>query len=161
MQTDKILYFTYGSNMSKYDLDRWCIEKGYKEIKIYSKLKAVLHGYELSFNYYSTSRKAGAANIMENPIEYVIGLLYELDHEGFIKIAEKEGSPNYYSEIKIKIKVDGEQLDNISTFKVIKAREKSTFQRPTKHYMSLIISAAEENNFDKAYIDKLKSVSTV
>jgi len=147
--------------MSKSDLDLWCKKKGYKEIKIYSKLKTVLYGYELSFNYYSTTRKAGAANIMDNHNEYVIGLLYELDNEGFIKIAEKEGSPNYYSEIKVKIRFDGKELENISTFKVTKGKEKSTFQKPTEDYMSLIISAAEENNFDRAYIDKLKSIPTL
>ena len=160
MFPDKRLYFAYGSNMSNSDLDQWCKSKGYKEIDIESKLKAILYGYELSFNYYSTGRKGGAANIMEKPDGQVMGLLYELDNDDFIKISEKEGSPYYYHEIKIQIKLEGKQVDNVSTFKVIKAREKDTFQTPTKIYMSLIISAAEENNFDKSYIEKLKSIPT-
>lgn len=58
-------YFAYGSNMDKEDLDKWCEKKNYPIITPKSIVPAKLVGYRLVFNYSSSIRNCGAANIME------------------------------------------------------------------------------------------------
>ena len=48
-----MLYFAYGSNMDKPDLDKWCRNHNYPPVKILSTEVTVLKGYELKFNYNS------------------------------------------------------------------------------------------------------------
>ena len=56
-------YFAYGSNMDKGDLDSWCDKKRYKHLNLEIIKPTKLSGYKLSFNYKSSSRNAGVANI--------------------------------------------------------------------------------------------------
>ena len=57
-----MLYFAYGSNMDKADLDKWCRNHNYPPVKILSTEVTVLKGYVLKFNYNSHTREGGAAN---------------------------------------------------------------------------------------------------
>lgn len=74
-------YFAYGSNMDENDLRNWCGKKGrsFPEWKMIG--VACLENYKLSFNYYSTGRNGGAANLMEQPDGKVYGLLFEMNKD--------------------------------------------------------------------------------
>jgi len=156
-----INYFAYGSNMDKDDLDKWCKDKGLPEIKFPSISPAKLKDYKLSFNYFSTTRGGGAANIMESKDDCVYGLLIELTGKDLETIRKKEGYPYYYDEICIDVeKFDKTVARNVKTYKVVKVEETSGHQPPTRYYIELIIKNAKKYNFPKEYIKFLESVKT-
>lgn len=156
-----VYYFAYGSNMDKGDLDKWCNCKGYPPITFLGVSRAKLSGYKLSFNYYSFSRKGGAANIMRSEKDCVYGLLIEMENGDLDTIRKKEGYPCYYDEICVGVKTfDGTLYRDVKTYKVVKSKEKSDHQPPTKDYMELIIRNAGEWSFPSKYIKRLKSIKT-
>jgi len=143
--------------MNQEDLNKWCVKKGYTRIKIINPQVARLEGYKLGFNYYSGSRGGGAANLTESTKDIVFGLLIDLNEEDYKKISEKEGAPNYYQEIPIVVNINRDNI-HAKSFKVVKSKEKSTFQPPTKEYMQLIIDSAVKYDFPKDYIEKLRGI---
>lgn len=152
-----IPYFAYGSNMNKEDLNKWCLKKGYSKINIMNPKVARLDKYKLDFNYYSSTRQGGAANLMDSSKDAIWGLLIDLNEEDYKKISEKEGSPNYYHEIPVTVNVEGIKI-GAKSFKVIKNKEQTTFQPPTKEYLQLIIDSAVKYNFPEEYINKLRKI---
>ena len=154
--------FVYGSNMDKEDLDKWCNKKkGKPKIEFFSVSPAKLNGYKLSFNYFSSSRKAGAANIMKSDEDCIYGLLVGLEEESIKIIREKEGYPNYYDEINVEVeKFDGTIVLGVKTYKALKEKERPTYQALTKYYLSLLIKNAEKYSFPNEYIEFLKSLET-
>ena len=154
-------YFAYGSNMDKEDINRWCRKKEKPRIKFLSVSPAKLNGYKLSFNHFSFSRKAGAANIMKSDVDCIYGLLVELEEESIKIIREKEGYPNYYDEINVEVvKFDGTIVLGVKTFKALKEKESPTYKAPTKYYLNLLIRNAEKYSFPNEYIELLKSLET-
>ncbi|MBI5681831.1 MAG: gamma-glutamylcyclotransferase [Deltaproteobacteria bacterium] len=154
-------YFAYGSNMDEKDLKDWCKEKNrsFPEWKLLG--TACLNGYQLSFNYYSTGRNGGAANLMEPSDSKVYGLLFEINKEYDIEtIRKKEGCPDYYGEIPITVKYKDKNITNVKTYKVVKTKEKSGHQKPTKYYMNLILKNARTNEFPPEYIQYLEKIET-
>lgn len=155
-------YFAYGSNMDENDLRKWC-EKNkrlFPEWKIVG--VACLENYKLSFNYYSTGRNGGAANLMEHSDNKVYGLLFEItkeyDHE---TVRKKEGYPDYYDELQVNVTLEDKKIiNNVTTYKVVKKREKADHQKPTQYYMDLILRNACKNSFPTEYIRFLATIET-
>ena len=148
-------YFTYGSNMDQNDLNNWCDKKGYPRIIISNPKVAELKNYKLDFNYYSSGRGGGAANIIEVEGESVFGLVYDLNDTDYKHICIKEGAPNFYKEIDVIVFVSGENL-SVKTFKVVKEREKPTFQVPKRDYRDLILNAAIKYKFPDEYVKMIR-----
>ncbi|UCB42937.1 MAG: gamma-glutamylcyclotransferase [Dehalococcoidales bacterium] len=154
-----IKYFTYGSNMDKDDLDDWCTDRGHPLISFSNVTPVMLNGYELVFNYFSTGRNGGAANIMQSPEKRTYGLLVELEESELEIIRVKEGYPRYYDEITIDvITFDGNLISDVITYKVVEEREKAVHQPPTEYYLNLIINAARNYDFPSEYISYLESI---
>jgi len=160
-ETKMIYYFAYGSNMDKEDLDKWCEKRGLPKVKFLSISPTKLNGYKLSFNHFSTYRNAGAANIMESKDDCVYGLLVEIGEGDVETIRIKEGCPDYYKEICVDIeKFDGTVAWDVKAYKVVKGREKSGHQPPTRCYVQSIIKTARKYNFPNEYIEFLESIKT-
>jgi cation transport regulator ChaC len=157
-----IKYFAYGSNMDKEDLDKWCEKQpSSPKIKFLSVSPAKLNGFKLSFNYFSTSRHAGAANLMKAEDSRVYGLLIEIEDGDLQILRDKEGYPKYYDEIPVKVeKFNGAVVQNVKTYKVVSSRETPSHQPPTESYLQLIIKSARKYQFPDEYISTLESVST-
>jgi len=155
-------YFAYGSNMDKDYLDQWCRDHNHPIIEFLDIRPAILEDYKLCFNYYSEKTwQAGAANIIFEENSKVYGLLIRLDEKDKYIIRKKEGYPNYYSEIPVTVKTfDNEIVNDVLTYKVVKGREKSEHQPPTKYYMGLIINNAKKYGFPIDYINYLESIVT-
>ncbi len=65
-------YFAYGSNLDKKDFKKWC-NKNNKPLPKWECIgMASLENYKITFNYYSHSRRAGAANIIEKKRSFSI-----------------------------------------------------------------------------------------
>lgn len=147
--------------MDKEDLDRWCEEKDFPKITPKSIIPAKLVGYRLAFNYYSSSRNCGAANIMEVENGEVYGLLMEIDNDEHRIIRKKEGCPKCYKEVKICVDTfEGQRMGGAITYKVVKNRELDCHQPPSKNYLCLIISNAIKYRFPSFYIKALKRIKT-
>ena len=141
------------------DLLKWCVKKGKSPIVFACVSPALLKNYKLVFNHLSSSREAGAANIMESKGDKVYGLLCLVKEEDRAKIRNKEGSPNIYKEISnLTIEtLDGRVITDAFTFKLKKDKEKPNHQSPTRYYLDLLIGNARKYNFPSTYIDYLKS----
>lgn len=151
------LYFAYGSNMDIDDLSRWCAEKSHPLPVLLNTQPAILKGYRLDFNYYSGSRKSGAANIMPSASNSVYGLVSEVTEDSLAIISKKEGAPSYYEKITVTLEsFTGTPLHDVVTFKAAKAREKSSFQPPSRYYLDLILDNARRHEFPSHYIKELE-----
>ena len=154
-------YFAYGSNMDKEDLNTWCDKKNYPKIALKSIIPAKLVGYRLAFNYFSSLRKCGVANIMEVENGEVYGLLIEIDSDELQVIRKKEGCPNYYQEITIFVDIlEGQRMVKAITYKVAKNKESNCHKPPSKYYLDLIISNAIKHQFPSFYIEALERIKT-
>jgi hypothetical protein len=161
MAEDEKCYFAYGSNMDLEDLRNWCCENNYAHLNLTNRKAAKLAGYKLDFNYFSSGRKCGAANIMPAPGESVYGILCKLSKSDLDTIRIKEGYPLFYNEIFVSVETfDGTKIQNVLTYKVVKGREKSEYQPPLQSYVGLIIKNAVDFGFPQEYITYLKSLPT-
>ena len=155
-------YFAYGSNIDKKDLDKWCENHNSPLVNPTHITPARLDGYKLVFNYFSTSRNAGAANIIESPGDCTYGLLMELEERDRVIIRLKEGYPRYYGEICADVETfDGKLINDVITYKVVRDREKREHRPPTKCYLHLIIVNAKKYGFPEEYIEYLESIQPI
>jgi len=152
-------YFAYGSNMDVDDFNKWCRcrEKPSPEWKLIE--VAWLENYELAFNYYSRSRRGGAANLMEKAGSSVYGLLFKVSDDELGIIAEKEGHPSYYEEVEVEVRSGKGTPTKAKSYKVIKEREEDQHQLPTEEYMQLIIRNGRKHGFPAAYLSFLESIA--
>ena len=122
---------------------------------------ASLENYEITFNYYSCSRGAGAANVMKKRGPLVYGLLYMVNKEEFDVIRKKEGHPYCYEEIKVDVKNGMKVYSNVITYKIIKSEEKDHHQPPSKSYIQLIIENGKKHGFPENYLNYLEGFVTL
>lgn len=152
------LYFAYGSNMDSDDLIRWCARNSCEVPKFSDTEPAILKKYKLDFNYFSTFRQSGAANIMPESSQSVYGLVSEISDADMAIVSKKEGFPAYYEKINITVEtLAGATMHDVITFKAAIAREKSSFQPPSRYYLDLILANARKHGFPSHYIQKLES----
>ena len=143
-----MLYFAYGSNMDKPDLDKWCSNHNYPPVKILSTEVAVLKDYELKFNYNSHTREGGAANIMTSKGSCVYGLLFDMNDDALDVLREKEGFPYCYEELLVEVEnADKSVITDVLTYEVVPEKRDSEQIPPTQDYMNLIIRNAKEHGF--------------
>ena len=154
-------YFAYGSNMDEVDLKKWC-ETNKRSFPGWKLLgTACLENYQLSFNYYASVRRGGAANLMELSGHRVYGLLFEIsDDKDLETIRKKEGCPDQYEEILVTVECEGRRIEDVTTFKVAKRNEQPRHQRPTAYYMDLILTNARKHGFPAEYIQSVDRIET-
>ncbi len=154
-------YFAYGSNMNEEDVERWCRKESRELIELRSPKVAILQDYALAWNYYSATRKGGAANIIASPGSHVEGILFELSEDHFDLIALKEGSPNYYRPLKVKVKLrDGGTIDRVVTYSVREELLRRTFVPPSRDYLKIVIEGAQTHGLSSDWIEKLRAIQT-
>ncbi|MCS7110324.1 MAG: gamma-glutamylcyclotransferase, partial [Candidatus Caldarchaeum sp.] len=72
---------------------------------------AVLRGYRLVFNVYSSSWRGGVANVVEDPDSSVYGAVYLLEESQLEKLDRYEGVPHLYHRRKVLVDVGGSQVE--------------------------------------------------
>lgn len=149
-------YFAYGSNMDQEDLSAWCAGRGYAPVILRNPRMAELRGYRLDFNYYSTSRASGAANIMPADGSSVFGIVVELADDDFAAIRAKEGWPGSYREMLLPVHA-GDEIVNALTYKVDSVMQ-CAYTPPSRYFRVLIIAAARRYGFPQWYRDALEDV---
>ncbi len=151
-------YFAYGSNIDEADLKEWCQQKGHAFPFMKFLEPVLLEGFKLTFNYYSSLRSGGAANLMPDINSVTYGLLFEVEDKDMEILREKESYPNYYNEIPVTVKSFKNAFFPAITYKVDKSKETSAHQEPTKYYLNLLISNAQKYGFPNNYTTFLRNI---
>jgi hypothetical protein len=159
MSDNKHWVFAYGSNMHLQDLRRFFASRD-KELNIFEHTPAVLKDYELTWNYYSKARRSGAANIVAKPGAAVHGLALNICAESLVGFDLKEGHPKYYSRGECPTAIvtyDGRTL-MAHIYEVTQDYIQPQTERPSQHYLNLILEAAREHELDEDYCRMLEMI---
>lgn len=151
--------FAYGSNMDLDDLKRFFGENGYEDAVIEEVQPAYLCSYELVWNYYSTRRRAGAANVKRVEGRDLPGLALRVDKRALDAIDSKEGHPSYYTrgDERHKLKLfNGKEVD-AWVYIALPSRTKNEVVPPSKEYREFLIKAAKQYKFPEWYIKELEA----
>lgn len=162
MNADQHWVFAYGSNMNLQDLRRWFARGSYSAPCIERVERATLHDHRLVWNYYSSSRKAGAANVERAPGYSLPGIALLVDEDTLKAIDSKEGHPSYYSRGMATVPVQLQDGIEVAAwlYVAVPARCTNTTQPPTSAYLDLLIHAAEEHELPNEHIALLKATPT-
>lgn len=155
--TDNIptLYFGYGSNLDKNDWTKWCKERGKDPSGLKELGPAWLDEYQLVFDYYSSSRECGAANLVRvaSGMAATPGALFEIDEYTLKLLDRKEGVkiPGCYQRETVTVyTADGGSHEAVT---YIHFSEDSGYHEPSKHYESLIRNGLERLKLPTAWLD--------
>lgn len=157
------LTFAYGSNMNIEDLRDWLEAQGFSRADVAPLGVAVLKDFRLVWNYFSTSRGGGAANVEPFPKSSLYGLLLEVTPAGLEALDKKEGHPKYYSRGSSRMKISLVEGGDRDAWVYIANHEKcsSSPVLPKRQYLSLILDAAKQHRFPKQYVVELQNTKTV
>ena len=154
---DKVptLYFGYGSNLDKDDWTAWCKERGKDPSGLKELGPAWLDEYQLVFDYYSSSRKCGAANLVRvaSGMAATPGALFEIDEYTLELLDRKEGVkiPGCYQRKTVTVfTADGESHEAVT---YIHISEDSIHYGPSIHYESLIRNGLLRLNLSTTRLD--------
>ena len=150
-----MLYFGYGSNLDKEDWTKWCEDRGKDPSGLKELGPAWLDEYKLVFDYYSKSRKCGAANLVRvaSGMAATPGALFEIDEYTLKLLDRKEGVkiPGCYQREHITVfTADGRSHDAVT---YIHINDDSTHYEPSKHYESLIRNGLVRLNLTTVWLD--------
>lgn len=147
-----ILHFGYGSNLNINFMRKYCPSTQFF-------MKAILPNFFIEFPYYSKNLKGGISSIIENPGEYVQGILYKIPKKEMEKLDIEESVPEglYKRETFMVFGEDGKW------YKADLYRVVDTSQRfpPSIKYLEIMIDGAKEEKLDPAYIKKLESLKNL
>lgn len=151
--------FAYGSNMNVDDVRAWFVEKGHSDACIQRCARATLPGYRLIWNYYSRSRKGGAANVERVAGASLPGVAVQMNVAGLVALDRKEGHPKYYSRGDAPVTVhlgDGSSV-RAWLYIAVPAKCRTTIVWPTREYLDLIVTAAVSHGLPPEHIEMLRS----
>ncbi len=158
----KKLYFAYGSNMDEQELKGYIEKKEGNPALVSNPRWACLGNYKLVFNYYSPSRRAGAANIEPREGSRVEGVLWNIIDESVVHYIDlKEGHSKYYVRIFVQVKDhSGSIHSDVLTYQVIPEKRSNEHIPPKKSYVELMKRSAEKFGFSPEYRDSLDNIET-
>jgi gamma-glutamylcyclotransferase len=152
-----VLYFAYGSNMSRKQMHERC--PAHEHLGI-----AVLPDHALCFPRTSPVRNCGVAGLIEKAGAEVWGVVYRLNDADLATLDKREGydptkSPhvNRYTRQPVRVLMNGAPLECITYF----ARTEPGEHIPSADYLSTIIAGAVENGLPASYVATLKAFTTL
>eukprot|EP00511_Aplanochytrium_stocchinoi_P001699 CAMPEP_0204829694 /NCGR_PEP_ID=MMETSP1346-20131115/7997_1 /ASSEMBLY_ACC=CAM_ASM_000771 /TAXON_ID=215587 /ORGANISM="Aplanochytrium stocchinoi, Strain GSBS06" /LENGTH=294 /DNA_ID=CAMNT_0051959701 /DNA_START=363 /DNA_END=1247 /DNA_ORIENTATION=+ len=133
-----VKYFGYGSNLNAEDFTNWCNRMGFGGARLVPVSPAWLIDHKLQFHYFSSGRKGGAADVVEDAGMAVPGVLFEVPENTLEALDSKEGHPLFYQKEKVVVCTPYLELVEAITYKVAGNRRKEEHVKPTKEYVKLI-----------------------
>ncbi|PZM78803.1 MAG: hypothetical protein DKT66_23170 [Candidatus Melainabacteria bacterium] len=155
-----IWVFAYGSNMDLHDLKSWLSERPeFADSQILECEIGTLSNYELVWNYYSKTRRAGAANVQPKQGRSLPGLVLKVNETCLAGIDKKEGHPNYYDRGNNQVSAILADGRKISCWLYVARPEhtKEVIVPPSAKYLNLLINAAKRYSFPAWYLGELQS----
>ncbi len=144
------LYFAYGSNMNKEQIQERCPSALLLGV-------ASLIGYRLAFTIYSPARLCGCADIVPTPGAVVFGLLYEMTKDDMSALDTFEGHPEHYRRTMVTVQDANMQEHTAFSYDVVTKQEGLL---PSRHYLGLLRDAAKEYEFPEEYQTALQEQET-
>ena len=150
-----MLYFGYGSNLDHVDWTKWCHRKGRNPDGLKEIGPAWLDEYYLTFDYYSSTREAGAANLklLASGRAATPGALFEIDADTLASLDRKEGHPNpkyYQRKIVTAYTPDGKAHQ---AYTYIHYAKEDNFHPPSDEYEALIRNGLERLDLTTDWLD--------
>ena len=155
MPLEPMLYFGYGSNLDHADWTKWCLRKGRNPDGLKEIGPAWLDEYYLTFDYYSSTREAGAANLklLASGRAATPGALFEIDADTLASLDRKEGHPNpkyYQRKIVTAYTPDGKAHQ---AYTYIHYAKEDNFHPPSQEYENLIRNGLERLDLTTDWLD--------
>lgn len=149
LKEPNLLYFAYGSNMSKSQLTRRCPSA--KKLSL-----AYLDGYEFVFNRRGSHRPGGVASIVEtnHPGSRVYGVVWELSQPDILILDQIE-DPKAYKRIDVEVhSLEGQRYSCQSYI----AYPEAAHIPPNSDYFAIVYGAAKELGLPQTYLDHIASL---
>lgn len=145
--SDTLFYFAFGSNMSS-KTQKW------RNIKFTQKKSAILYNYKLTFDLQGFPfSEGGWGNIKSQIGECVHGVIMEMKKQDFQSTIKDLEGPEYQI-IDVQVEdYEGKCFDAIALH--VPEKDGKYFY-PSKRYLDLLVSGAEENELKEDYVAFLK-----
>ncbi len=137
----KVWYFAYGSNLDQESMRR-------RVGRWYDLRPALLKGYKLIFDIYSSSWRGGVADVVEDANSVVYGAAYLLDEEQIEKLDKYEGVPILYHRRKVAVEAGGSTLE---AFIYVGSNRRQAI-KPSYEYLSLMIKGLKKLGYGEEVI---------
>jgi len=153
--------FAYGSNMDLEHLAEWCHAHCKAEAEIFAAQVAILPEHKLIWNYYTKTRKGGAANIVASAGSQLPGLLLKVSKATLGYIDRKEAYPHHYDRALQShiVLADRSQL-HAWVYQVVPRHRQATSVWPTRAYLNILINAAKKHGLPEWHIAELAATQT-
>jgi hypothetical protein len=151
--------FAYGSNMNVEDFREWLTSNGHCADGILRVEPATLPGYRIVWNYYSVSRKGGAANVEPCAGRELPGLALSVNEATLKATDHKEGHPSSYNRGSSRLAVrlyNGETVD-AWLYVAVRDRCSATPVLPRREYLQLLVDAARRYSLPPWHITELEA----
>nr|XP_045624284.1 gamma-glutamylcyclotransferase-like [Procambarus clarkii]XP_045624285.1 gamma-glutamylcyclotransferase-like [Procambarus clarkii] len=143
-------YFAYGSNLLK---KRIHINNPSAEMRSVGKLK----DYRLDFNHFSHRWQGAVATIIEDPGNYLYGVLWEIGNEDMAKLDMQEGvHKGIYKVLEVDVETPSGESVKARCYQLAVPFEED--RKPSLTYMEVITQGARENRLPEDYIKFLESI---
>lgn len=150
-----MLYFAYGSNMSRQQMRARCPDHE-------CLAKAVLKDYALCFPRHSPIRNCGVAGLTKTPGAEVWGVVYRLHDRDLAALDRREGFDpakpvhvNRYNRQTVRVLMDARGVECLTYV----ARPEPGAHVPSAEYLATIIEGAVENDLPPEYVAGLMSLT--
>lgn len=118
---------------------------------------ATLQDHELNFTGTSTMWGGGVADLNPAKGRVVEGVLWEITEADLKALDEYEGYPKLYVRRNVEVETrDGRKAE---AFVYFMARP-GTYKAPSRRYMQLLVSGAEEHGLSDEYTVRLEAIRT-
>jgi cation transport regulator ChaC len=151
--------FAYGSNMDLEDLDLWLTTSNLPPARIVQAQAAKLSGYRLVWNYFSTTRGGGVANI-ERAHGDLPGVALRVDRATLGALDRKEGYPNCYGRCLAPAVLNSGRQIRAWVYIVQAERLVDRIVPPTRHYKGLLVRGATRFALPPEHITALSELCT-
>jgi gamma-glutamylcyclotransferase (GGCT)/AIG2-like uncharacterized protein YtfP len=145
-----MLYFAYGSNMERHHMKQRC-----RSAKFVA--AATLRDYELTFSGTSSMWGGGVADLNPAKGKVVEGVLWEITDADLKALDEYEGYPKVY--VRRNVEVEAADGRKMQPFAYVMAKP-GLYKAPSRRYLRLLISGAEEHGLSDEYVTRLEAIRT-
>ena len=148
---DQDFVFAYGSNLNRHDLSLWASKNGHTfDECVLEYIPAYLPKYKLIWNYLSSTRRGGAANIEPAPNSLVYGAMLRVSKKGLLLLDEKEGHPMRYNRgtERIPCLTHKEKKEiHCWVYAVLPQLCENFSVRPTDDYLAIVLRGIQDQGF--------------
>ncbi len=147
-----MLYFGYGSNLHRADLEAWCAARDHDARGIVPLARAWMPDAEVVFHYLSRAQRGGALSVRPRRGSVVPGVLFEVDDAGWRALDANEGAPRTYRRVDTVVLTDAGDEALARTYVVTDRFRREAHVPPSAHYLELVASGLAAHRLPDAHV---------